>query len=69
MTVTETQPSRITRPDLSFAYLMTAIAIGCIVVSGVLGSIFTPGPGQHVWRSRWLRPPERPAGGLHGLGL
>jgi hypothetical protein len=38
----ETQPIRIARPDLSFAYLMTGIAIGCIVVSGVLGSIFTP---------------------------
>ena len=25
-----------------FAYLMTGIAIGCIVVSGVFGSIFTP---------------------------
>jgi Short C-terminal domain len=42
MTVTETQPRQITRPDLGFAYLMTGIAIGCIVVSGVLGSIFTP---------------------------
>jgi hypothetical protein len=38
----ETQPREITRPDLSFAYLMTGVAIGCIVVSGVLGSIFTP---------------------------
>jgi hypothetical protein len=42
MTVMETQPRRIARPDLSYAYLMTGIAIGCIVVSGVLGSIFTP---------------------------
>jgi Short C-terminal domain len=42
MTVMETQPRQIARPDLSFAYLMTGIAIGCIVVSGVLGSIFTP---------------------------
>ncbi len=42
MTVMETQPRRIARPDLSFAYLMTGIAIGCIVVSGVLGSIFSP---------------------------
>jgi hypothetical protein len=25
-----------------YAYLMTGIAIGCIIVSGVLGSIFTP---------------------------
>jgi hypothetical protein len=42
MTVMETQPRQTTRPDLSFAYLMTGIGIGCIVVSGVLGSIFTP---------------------------
>jgi putative oligomerization/nucleic acid binding protein len=42
MTVTQTQPRQITRPDLSFAYLMTGIAVGCIVVGGVLGSIFTP---------------------------
>jgi Short C-terminal domain len=42
MTVKERQPKQIARPDLSFAYLMTGIAIGCIVVSGVLGSIFTP---------------------------
>jgi len=42
MTVTNTQPRQTTRPDLSFAYLMTGIAIGCIVISGVLGSIFSP---------------------------
>jgi hypothetical protein len=42
VTVMETQPSRIARPDLGFAYLMTGIALGCIVISGVLGSIFTP---------------------------
>jgi hypothetical protein len=42
MTVMETQPRQLTRPDLSFAYLMTGIAIGCIVIGGVLGSIFTP---------------------------
>jgi len=42
MTVMETQPRGIARPDLSFSYLMTGIAIGCIVVSGTLGSIFTP---------------------------
>jgi hypothetical protein len=42
MTVTQTQPRPITRPDLSFAYLMTGIALGCIVISGVLGSIFSP---------------------------
>ena len=42
MTVIETQPRRIAPPDLSYAYLMTGIAIGCIVISGVLGSIFSP---------------------------
>jgi Short C-terminal domain len=42
MTVMETQPRRIAPPDLSFAYLTTGIAIGCIVMSGVLGSIFSP---------------------------
>jgi hypothetical protein len=42
MTVTETQPRQIARPDLSFAYLMTGIAVACIGISGVLGSIFTP---------------------------
>ncbi len=42
MTVTETRPRQIARPDLSFAYLMTGIGIGCIVAGGVLGSIFTP---------------------------
>jgi hypothetical protein len=42
MAVMETQPRQITRPDLSFAYLMTGIAIGCIIIGGVLGSIFTP---------------------------
>jgi len=42
MTVTERQPRQITRPDLSFAYLMTGIAVACIVINGVLGSIFSP---------------------------
>ena len=42
MAVMETQPRQIARPDLSFAYLMMGIGIGCIVVSGVLGSIFSP---------------------------
>jgi hypothetical protein len=42
MTVTVTQPRQITRPDLSFAYLMTGIAVACIGISGVLGSIFSP---------------------------
>jgi putative oligomerization/nucleic acid binding protein len=30
------------RPGLGYAYLMTAVAVGCICVSGVLGSIFSP---------------------------
>ena len=42
MTVMETQLRRTARPDLNFAYLIIGIALGCIVVSGVLGSIFTP---------------------------
>ena len=42
MAVMERQPRQITRPDLSFAYLMTGIAVACIVISGVLGSIFSP---------------------------
>jgi Short C-terminal domain len=41
-TITEAQPRPTARPDLSFAYLMTGIAIGCIVISGILGSIFSP---------------------------
>ena len=42
MTVMETQPRRIARPDLSFAYLMTGIALGCIWLTYVLGAIFGP---------------------------
>jgi Short C-terminal domain len=42
VTVMERQPRQITRPDLSFAYLMTGIAVACIVINGVLGSIFSP---------------------------
>lgn len=42
MTVMETQPRRIARPDLSFAYLMTGIALGCIWLSYVLGAVFGP---------------------------
>jgi len=42
MTVTETQPTRIARPDLSLAYLMTGIALGCIWLSYLLGAIFGP---------------------------
>lgn len=42
MTGTKTQPRQIARSDLGFAYLMTGIAVACIAMSGVLGSIFTP---------------------------
>jgi hypothetical protein len=42
MALTNAPPRRIARPDLSFAYLMTGIALGCIGVSGILGSIFAP---------------------------
>jgi len=42
MAVMETQPRRIARPDLSFAYLMTGIALGCIWLTYVLGAIFGP---------------------------
>ena len=31
-----------TKPDLGYAYLMTGVAIGSIIVSGVFGSIFSP---------------------------
>ncbi len=30
MTLTKTAPTRTARPDLTFAYLMTAIALACI---------------------------------------
>ena len=30
------------RPGLRYAYLMTAVAIGCIAISGIFGSIFSP---------------------------
>ena len=42
MALTQTQSRGTARSDLGYAYLMTAIALGCIVVSGILGSIFTP---------------------------
>ena len=42
MALTETRPRGIARPGPGYAYLMTGIALGCIVVSGILGSIFTP---------------------------
>jgi putative oligomerization/nucleic acid binding protein len=43
MAVMETQPRQIARPDPSFAYLMTGIALGCIWLSYVLDAIFSPG--------------------------
>jgi Short C-terminal domain len=42
MALTNAPPRRIAGTGYGYAYLMTGIAIGCIVVSGVLGSIFTP---------------------------
>lgn len=30
------------RPGFGYAYVMTAVALGCMVVSGVFGSIFSP---------------------------
>ena len=42
MALTNVTPRRIAGTGNGYAYLMTGIAIGCIVVSGVLGSIFTP---------------------------
>jgi len=35
-------PRRTAAPGLGYAYLMTGIALACICVSGVLGSIFSP---------------------------
>ncbi len=42
MALTEVRRERITGSGLGYAYVMTALALGCIGVSGVLGSIFTP---------------------------
>jgi Short C-terminal domain len=42
MALTNAPPRQIAGPGLGYAYLMTGIALGCIVVNGVLGSIFTP---------------------------
>ncbi len=42
MTPTDTAPTQSTRPDLSFAYLMTGVALGCIWLSYLLGAIFGP---------------------------
>ena len=42
MTHMNESPRRTAVPGLGYAYLMTGIAIACIGISGVLGSIFTP---------------------------
>ena len=42
MALTHTPPRRTARAGFGYAYLMMGIAVGCICVSGVLGSIFTP---------------------------
>ena len=40
--VMATRPTRIAQWGPGFAYLMTSVALACICVSGVLGSIFSP---------------------------
>lgn len=40
MEATKTPPVRIPWPGLSYAYLMTGLAIGGIVIGGIFGSIF-----------------------------
>ncbi len=42
MAFIQSQQRRIARAGAGFAYLMTGVALACIGVSGVLGSIFTP---------------------------
>jgi Short C-terminal domain len=42
MALTNAPSRRIAAPGLGYAYLMTGIATVCIVISGVLGSIFSP---------------------------
>jgi MFS family permease len=43
MAIVDTQqPRQVARPDLAYAYLMTGMALCCIVVSGIFCSIFTP---------------------------
>ena len=42
MALTNAPSRRIAAPDLGYAYLMTGIALACICISGVLGSIFAP---------------------------
>ena len=43
MALTHMRPARLVMSSGSgFAYLMTGIALGCICISGILGSIYTP---------------------------
>jgi Short C-terminal domain len=42
VTTLETQPRQIARWDLSFAYLMTGVTLGCIWLSYILAAIFAP---------------------------
>jgi len=44
MALTETRPEQVasSRSGLGFAYLMSSIALGCIVISWIFGSIFAP---------------------------
>ena len=42
MEAMRTPPVRIERPGLGYAYLMTGLAIGGIVIGGIFGSIFCP---------------------------
>lgn len=42
MAALQTQPREIAPTGAGFAYLMTGTAVGLIIVSGVLGSIFAP---------------------------
>jgi len=42
MALTEIRPRGMARSGPGYSYLMTGIALACIVVSGILGSIFSP---------------------------
>jgi putative oligomerization/nucleic acid binding protein len=44
MTLTDKRPELVATPrsELGFAYLMSGIALGCIVISWIFGSIFAP---------------------------
>ena len=49
MAPTNAPPRRIAGTGYGYAYLMTGIAIGCICISGILGSIEPP---RVRWRLR-----------------